>query len=354
MPRKLWFTFITLCAALVAFSFVNPLEVSLKEVFEQDFYVGAALNSRQVRGQEPRSTALIVEQFNTITPENLLKWGPVHPQPDVYNFAPADDFVSFGERHGLWIVGHNLIWHQQTPDWVFEDASGQPASADTLLTRMRQHIATVAGRYRGKIDGWDVVNEALEDDGSLRQTPWLEILGEDYLAQAFIAAHEADPAAQLYYNDYNLWKPAKRAGAVRLVQQLLDQGIPVAGIGMQGHYGIDYPALDQIEASILAFADLGVQVMITELDVDPLPNPSRRQGADIAMTFETQDDFNPYAAGLPDSVAQKMADRYASLFALFHRHRDQISRVTFWGVTDGDSWLNNWPIEGQNQLSAAV
>lgn len=319
----------------------------LKEVFEDHFHVGAALNYPQATGEDERSVSLVKEHFNSISPENLLKWGPVHPQPDEYNFGPADSYVEFGEQNDMFIVGHALVWHQQTPDWVFEDENGNAASREQLLQRMEEHISTVAGRYKGRIDGWDVVNEALEEDGSLRQSKWLEIIGEDFLQKAFEFARQADPEAELYYNDYNLWKESKRNGAVRLVRNLQEQGIQVDGIGMQGHYGITYPSVEEIEASILAYAELGVKVMITEMDIDVLPNPSGRQGADIAMTFEAEEGYNPYEAGLPDSVQQQLTDRYAEIFEVFHRHRDKISRVTFWGVADQHSWLNDWPMQGR-------
>lgn len=319
----------------------------LKEVFEGDFHIGAALNSSQVNGSDQQAASLVAEQFNTITSENLLKWALVHPDPDNYNFEPSDNYVDFGERNNMFVVGHTLVWHQQTPAWVFEGENNQPLSREALLQRMQNHISMVAGRYQGRIHGWDVVNEALEDDGSMRQTKWLQIIGEDYIQKAFEFARETDPEAELYYNDYNLWKESKRNGAVRIVRNLQEQGIQVDGIGMQGHYGLTYPTLDQIEASILAFAELGVKVMVTELDIDVLPNPSKRQGADIDMTFEEQEGYNPYEAGLPDSVQQQLAQRYADIFALFHKHRDKISRVTFWGVADHHSWLNNWPMRGR-------
>lgn len=321
--------------------------VSLKEAFEGDFYVGAALNGRQVSGNDAKALNIIQEQFNTISPENLLKWESVHPRPNEYNFEPADNYVALGEQHDLFTVGHTLVWHNQTPKWVFEDAQGKPVSKEELLKRMQDHISTVAGRYKGKIDSWDVVNEALNDDGTLRQSPWLKIIGEEYLQKAFEFAHQADPEMELYYNDYNLWKPAKRDGAVRLVRNLQEKGIKVAGIGMQGHYGLHAPSLEDIEASIEAFAALGVKVSFTEVDIDVLPNPSNRQGADIDATFEFDQKYNVYTEGLPDSVQQQLTQRYVELFDLFKKHSDKIDRVTFWGVTDNDSWLNNWPIQGR-------
>lgn len=321
--------------------------VTLKEVFKDDFDIGVALNHNHIHGREESAIEIIKTHFNSISPENVLKMGPVHPEQDRYNFEPADKFVAFGVNNEMSIIGHALVWHSQAPDWIYVDKNGNDVSRDTLLLRMKNHIHAVAGRYKGKIHGWDVVNEALENDGSLRQTKWLEIIGEEFIEKAFEHAKEADPNAELYYNDYNLWKPAKRDGAVRLVKSLLDKGIKVDGIGMQGHYGIDYPSVEEIEASILAFSELGVKVMITELDIDLLPNPTNRQGADVEERFEAMEGYDPYKAGLPDSVDQKLSQRYADLFQLFYKHRDKISRVTLWGVADHHSWLNSWTMPGR-------
>ncbi|WP_324671231.1 endo-1,4-beta-xylanase [Hymenobacter sp. GOD-10R] len=332
----------------VTLGFVQKAEPTLKEVFKDDFYVGAALNYKQSSGQDAKATTLIKQQFNTISPENLLKWGSVHPQPGQYNFKPADDYVAFGQQNKMFIIGHTLMWHQQTPKWVFEDENGQPASREVLLKRLQEHISTVVGRYKGKIGGWDVLNEAIDDQqGELRKTKWLEILGEDFAAKAFEYAHKADPKAELYYNDYSLYRPEKREGVIKLVKSLQAKGIKVTAIGMQGHYGLTKPSIDQVEASLVAFSKLGVHVNFTELDIDVLPNPSRRQGADIAENFAADAKYNVYPTGLPDSVQQKLTKRYADLFALFHKHRDVIDRITLWGVTDADSWLNNWPIRGR-------
>lgn len=322
---------------------------ALKNVFEGAFRVGAALNPGQFTGDDAEGAALVEQHFNTITPENVMKWEEIHPEPGTYDFEAADRFVAFGEEHDMFIVGHTLVWHNQTPAWVFQDADGNPASRDTLLARMRDHIHTVVGRYTGRVDGWDVVNEALNEDGTLRASPWLEIIGEDYIAKAFQFAHEADPDAELYYNDYTLEHPPKRDGAVRLVQNLQDQGVPVTGIGTQAHHRLasDAPSVEAQAAAIEAFADLGVDVMITELDIAVLPRPREHWGADITQRAELQAELNPYPEAFPDSMQQALAQRYANLFEVFLEHRDAVSRVTFWGVTDGDSWLNYWPIDGR-------
>ncbi len=342
---------IPLLFVLIGFSlpFVNSVSYSqqLQDAFENHFFIGAALGSFQITGEDTRAINLVAKHCNSITAENAMKFGPIHPQPDTYYFEIADRFVEFGETHKMFIVGHTLVWHQQTGRWVFRDEDGDTVDRDTLLQRMKHHIDTVVGRYQGRVNAWDVVNEALNEDGSLRETPWLNIIGENYLEKAFEFARVADPQAELYYNDFNLYKPEKRDGTVRLVKRLLDKGVQVDGIGMQGHWGLDYPTIEEAEASILAFAKLGVQVMITELDISVLPDPEQWRGADISVNVEAQQAINPYSEGLPDSVQQQLADRYAELFQLFLKHSDKISRVTFWGTHDGHSWKNNWPVRGR-------
>ena len=247
----------------------------------------------------------------------------------------------------MFIVGHTLIWHSQTPDWVFRDDQGKFVDRETLLARMREHIFTVVGRYRGKIAGWDVVNEALDEDGTLRNSPWRKIIGDDYIAKAFEFAHEADPQAELYYNDFSLEHTNKRAGAVALIKRLQSQGIHIAAVGLQGHYNLDWPTEQELGETIETFSKLGVKVAITELDVDVLPSATGYEGAEVSMRFSSRAGLNPYTNGLPDAVQQQLARRYADLFSVLVKHRREIERVTFWGVTDGDSWLNDWPIRGR-------
>jgi endo-1,4-beta-xylanase len=322
-------------------------QTTLKDAFKDDFRIGAALNQSEFTGENSNAAAIVKAQFNTISPENVLKWESVNPQSGQFDFSQADRYVAFGQANGMFIIGHNLIWHQQTPRWVFEDANGNPVDRATLLQRMREHILTVVGRYRGKIGGWDVVNEAVNEDGTLRDSPWHKIIGDDYLIKAYQFAHEADPQAELYYNDYSLENLPKRNGAIALIKQLQAAGIPITAIGLQEHDKLDWPAASQVDETISDFARLGIKVMITELDVDVLPSPTRSQGADISMNFALQAKLNPYPDGLPDSIQQKLAQRYADLFSVFVKHRDSVTRVTFWGVTDADSWLNNWPVRGR-------
>ena len=246
----------------------------------------------------------------------------------------------------MFIVGHCLVWHSQVPDWVFEDEKGKPLAREALLQRMREHIFAVVGRYKGRINSWDVVNEALNDDGSLRQTKWLQIIGEDYIAKAFQYARQADPQAQLNYNDYSLENEAKRNGAIALIKKLQAQGIPVAAVGIQGHDSLDWPSAALEDAAIEAFAKLGVKVAITELDIDVLP-PVAPGSADVSLNVKADPKLNPYLNGLPDAVQKALAERYAGLFGVYLKDRAVVSRVTLWGVTDGDSWRNDWPVVGR-------
>ena len=320
---------------------------TLKDAYQGIFRVGAALNPAQFEERDPRGNPIIAAQFNTISPENALKWQSVHPNPGSYDFASADRYVDFGEKYKMFIVGHCLVWHSQTPRWVFEDGEGKPLSRDALLDRMQEHIRTVVGRYKGRIGGWDVVNESLNDDGSLRQSPWYRIIGEDYLLKAFQFAHEADPQAELYYNDYSLENEAKRKGAVELLRKLKAAGAPITGVGLQGHMKIDSPEPKQEAETIEAFAALGLRVNVSELDIDVLPRTTRSNSADIAATAAGTAQSNPYVTGLPQDMQEALAKRYGDFFQVFIQHRSVMDRVTFWGVTDGDSWLNNFPTRGR-------
>ena len=322
-------------------------DVTLKDAFAGSFMVGAALNQAHFTEQDQRGAAIVKAQFNTITSENVLKWEQVHPRLGQYDFALPDKYVEFGERNGMFVVGHTLVWHQQTPRWVFEDPTGAPVSRDTLLARLRDHIHTVVGRYRGRVKGWDVVNEAIDEDGTLRKTPWLIIIGEDYLVKAFELAHEADPDAELYYNDYSVENAPKRNGVIALIRKLQAAGVRVAAVGLQGHNKMTWPTVAQQDSTIAAFAALGVKVNITELDIDVLPAATQNQAAEVTLRAAPEAGLNPYVAGLPDSVQQALARRYADLFRVYLKHKDAIDRVTFWGVTDGDSWLNGWPVRGR-------
>ena len=333
----------------------RPISASLHETYKDAFRIGSAIGGGIVSGRDKASQDIVLRQFNTITPENVMKAGPINPRPGVYRFAPADAFVDFGEENDLFIVGHTLVWHNQTPSWFFQDANGNPNRREAQIERLRSHIEAVAGRYAGRIHAWDVVNEVIDNDGSYRPTTWVNGIGngDDLVKLAFKFASEYAPNAELYYNDFNAWRPAKRDGIVRLVKMLQKEGIRIDGVGIQGHWGLNYPKTEYIEAAIDAYAALGVKVMITELDVDVLP--LTKEGQIIGRVLSDEqfqlEEFkaflDPYAAGLPEDVQQELAARYAELFGIFYRKRDKIDRVTLWGVHDGRSWKNGYPVPGR-------
>ena len=320
---------------------------TLKEAFEDDFYVGTALNLHHIHGTDDAGLKITKKHFSAIIAENCMKSMYLQPKEGEFFFDDADKFVAFGEQSNMHIVGHTLIWHSQAPSWFFTDKDGNDVSAERLKERMKNHIHTVVSRYKGRIHGWDVVNEAIEDNGEFRKSKFYQILGEDFIPLAFQYAHEADPDAELYYNDYNEWHKGKRDAIVELVKSLKNSGIRIDGVGMQAHMGMDYPSLEEYQAAIDAYADAGVKVMITEFDMSALPTFRRNIGANISDTESYHDKMNPYPEALPDSVMGAWENRMIDFFNLFLQNSDKISRVTLWGVTDGDSWKNNYPVRGR-------
>lgn len=314
-----------------------------------------AINDAIVSGTDKVSQDIVVKHFNSITLENSMKAALINPQPGVFNFAPADAFVAFGEAHKMFIVGHTLVWHNQVPPWFFTNAGGKPNTQEEQKERLRNHIKTVAGRYAGHVHAWDVVNEVIDNDGSYRPTQWVNAFGngDTLVKYAFKFASEFAPNTELYYNDFNAWRPAKRDGIVRMVKMLQKEGIRIDGVGMQGHWGLNYPTTKYIEDAIDAYAACGVKVMITELDVDVLPLTKEGQVIGQAMSdkqFQLEEFktfLDPYPTGLPESVQQLLANRYAELFRIFYGRKDKIKRVTYWGVYDGMSWKNDYPIPGR-------
>ncbi|HEX5220253.1 MAG TPA: endo-1,4-beta-xylanase [Verrucomicrobiae bacterium] len=325
---------------------------TLKEAYQDAFRVGVAVNEAVVSGRDKASQDIVRREFNSITVENVMKAGPINPRPGVFNFGPADAFVAFGESNGMFIVGHTLVWHNQTPEWFFQDETGRPNTREAQIERLRKHIETVAGRYAGRVHAWDVVNEVIAEDGSYRPTTWVKGIGDgdELVKLSFKFASQYAPNTELYYNDFNAWRPAKRDGIVRMVKLLQKEGIRIDGIGIQGHWGLNYPKTEYIEAAIDAYAALGVKVMITELDVDVLPLTKEGQIIGTGMSHEQfqLEEFktflDPYRNGLPADVQQQLTARYAELFQIFYRKRDKIHRVTLWGVHDGMSWKNGYPI----------
>ncbi len=336
-------------SALVGFSCkpAQKPEPTLKDAFANKFYIGTAMNAEQIMGTDSATVEVIKKNFSAIVAENCMKSGPIQPEEGKFDFELADKFVEFGEKNNMYITGHCLVWHSQAPRWFFTDSLGNDVTPEVLTERMKTHIFTVMGRYKGKIKGWDVVNEAVEDDGSYRNSKFFQILGEDFIKLAFQFAHEADPEAELYYNDYSMAIPTKRDGVVAMVKKLQEQGVKIDGIGMQGHVSIDGPSIEEFEKSIEAYAALGVKVMITELDMTVLKMPDPSVGAEVSASFEYKQELNPYVDGLPDSINTIYEQRYLDFFKLFLKHQDKISRVTLWGVNDSNSWKNDWPIFGR-------
>lgn len=322
-------------------------EPSLREAVKDKFLIGTALNTNQIWGKDTAAVKIVKEQFNSIVAENCMKSMYIQPVEGEFNFKDADKFVEFGEQNNMFITGHTLIWHSQAPGWFFTDDKGIDVSKEVLIERMRNHITTVVSRYKGRIKGWDVVNEAILDDGSWRDSKFYKIIGEDFIPLAFEFAHAADPEAELYYNDYNEWHAGKRDAIVKLVNSLKEKGLRIDGVGMQGHLGIDHPSLDEYRAAIDAYFSAGVKVLITELDVSALPSPRRDIGANITDTEAYRQEMNPYTTGLPDSISFAWNKRMGDLFTLFIDNSDKIGRVTLWGVTDGDSWKNDFPMPGR-------
>ena len=338
----LFFSAIVLCALSFNLSFSQTKIQSLKSVYQEDFLIGTALGTEHILEKNEKANLLIKREFNAITPENIMKSQLIHPAVNIYNFDIADKYVEYGQKNKMYVVGHTLVWHSQLPAFV-----NKIRSADSLRIFMTEHINTVAGRYAGKINSWDVVNEALNEDGTLRKSIFMNKLGEGYIKEAFDLAAKADPNAALYYNDYNIEQPAKRKGAIEIIKKLQASGTKINGVGIQGHWSINNLNLKNIEESIIEFSQLGIKVAFTELDLTVLPNPWDLKGADVNQRFAENPALNPYKDALPDSIQTVLANRYKDIFKIFLKHRDKISRVTFWGVDDSHSWLNGFPIRNR-------
>jgi endo-1,4-beta-xylanase len=326
---------------------------ALKEVFDEHFLVGATIGYSTLDAANHPALPVVEQHFHAITPENAMKWERINPRPDQYAFQAADAFVDYGSDHDLEMVGHVLFWHSQTPDWVFEDEEGEPLGREALLARMRERATMMAERYGNRVKLWDVVNESIEEDGSWRRSKFQQIIGDDFTEQAFRIAAEVFPEdAVLLYNDYNMTEPGRRDAVVRMVKDFQAKGVRIDGIGIQGHWLMDYPSLDAIEAALVAFASTGLPVHITELDLDLLGR-SQFFGANVDIrSIRVSPENNPFPDGiLPPAEEARFARRYADLFALMVRHADKIDRVTFWGVGDADSWLNHFPVRGRTNFA---
>ena len=322
--------------------------VSLRQAFTNQFLVGVALDGYLPLDYNANELSLIRGQFAALTPANCMKMTHVQPEPGRFEFQVADALVRFATSNQLKVCGHCLVWakNERTPDWFFRDG-GKLASRDVVLERMQKHIAAVAGRYRGKVISWDVVNEALDDGTNfLRPSKWFSTLGEEFIVKAFQFARQSDPDAVLIYNDYNVEQPAKRAKLLRLLRLLREQKAPIQAVGIQGHYELDAVPFRELDETISAIHDLGLKVMITEFDLDAIPRAKwwaegGKHRGELAR-------WNPYATGCPSEVLDRQAEQYGKLFGVFRRHAGAIERVTFWDLHDGRSWLNHFPWERVN------
>lgn len=307
----------------------------LKDYYQSYFPIGVAVSPQSIKGEEAQ---LILKHFNSLTAENVMKPGPIHPEENRYNWKPADDIVSFAQAHNLKVRGHTLCWHQQTGDWFFKDASGNLATKELVLKRLKDHITTVVSRYKGKIYAWDVVNEAVADDSTklIRDTPWLKICGEEYITKAFEYAHEADPNAQLFYNDYNSERPEKRERIFKFLKKLVDAKVPIHGVGLQGHWSIFEPSEKELTNAIEQFSSLGLKIQITELDVSVYRwekfQRERKQGENDQLTKDLE---------------QKQIEKYKMIFSTLRQFKNVFTGVTFWNVSDKHTWLDHYPVEGR-------
>ena len=311
-------------------------EKGLKDYYKNFFPVGVAVSPQSIKNKDQAD--FIISQFNSITPENAMKMGPIHPAEDRYNWRDADSIIAFAQAHGIKVRGHNLCWHEQTPYWLFKDAQGKQVTKEVLLQRLKDHITTVVNRYKGKIYAWDVVNEAIDDDRTkfLRNSLWYQICGEDFIAKAFEYAHEADPNAVLFYNDYNTERPEKRERVYQLLKKLVDAKVPINGVGLQAHWSIYEPSNKDLETTIKKFSSLGLKIQFTELDISIYPwekNPRAKTPNDI-------DIFTP-------ELEKKQADMYADIFKMFRKYKKVITGVTFWNLSDKSTWLDGYPVRGR-------
>ncbi len=341
MKRTVFLAAVLLAAACA------PKEPALKDVFKGKFVLGAAVNAGQIRETDTRGDSVLFRHFGAIEPENCLKSAEIMPAFGQYNWTLADQYVAFGESHGLDVYGHCLIWHSQlTPDFCF-DKEGNLVSPEVLKERMKQHITTVVSRYKGRIKGWDVVNEAIMEDGSYRNSLFYRILGEEFIPWAFQCAHEADPDCELYYNDYSMHEPAKLETVIKMAKDMQERGIRIDALGFQAHLGMDYPDIDLYESFIRRVKDeTGLDVCITELDMSILPTITR--SADVSMTREAWEQvINPWPDGVPADVQEAWNARMGAFLDMFIRNADVVRRINVWGVSDGDSWKNGWPIPGR-------
>ena len=322
----------TNCSPGIKIQSVNSTK-GLKDYYKNYFPIGVAVTPNNFKTDEAN---LILQQFNSLTPENAMKMEPIHPEENRYFWKDADSIVAFAQKNNLRVRGHNLCWHNQAPQWLFFD-DGKTVSKEVLLQRLKDHITTVVNRYKGKVYEWDVVNEAISDNPKeyLRNSEWLQICGEEYIAKAFQYAHEADPDATLFYNDYNEISAVKREKIYRLVKKLKDAGVPIGGVGLQGHWAVNEPSREQLDSTIKKFADLGLKIKITELDISVY---SKEHDARERKPEDANNTFTP-------EKENQQLEVYKMCFEIFRKYRNVLTGVTFWNISDRNSWLDNFPVK---------
>ena len=338
--------------------------IPLKDLYADHFLVGnilaGGIDGNSLFRQDKEELALLLGEFNCLTAENSMKMQYVQPEEGVFNFKSSDALLHIADKAGMEVVGHALVWHHQVPHWIFKDSEGNPVSRKVLIQRMKDHIFEVVGRYKGKIKYWDVVNEAVDlryENGQqvafYRESPWYTIIGEDYIELAYRFAHEADPDALLLYNDYSMTDLVKTQFVADMVSELKGKGIPIHGIGMQGHWHLEWPSSRNLRKAIDILSAVNVKLSISELDLRVLPHPKETEmGADIRLNVERLNELDPYTNGIPEKMLKKQAKKYASLFKVFLENSDVIERVSFWGVVDHHSWLRDWPVKGRTVYPA--
>ena len=323
--------------------------VILKEKFKDNFKIGTIFAESQINGGDELSVNIVKKHFNALTAEDCMKGETVQPEQGKFNFSLGDKVVDFAKQNNMYMVGHVLVWHSQPPKWIFTDKDGNFVNRDTLIERMKSHIFAVAGHYKGKIDAWDVVNEAFEDDGSYRKSPYFEIIGSDFINLAFKFAHEADPSAKLILNDYNVCKPEKRASIIKKIKEMRSEGLQVDYVGMQMHCTMDFPSVNELESALKDFEDNNIKVQVTEFDLTTIPFPMGNT-AEISAQADYQEKYDPYKNGLSEEAKAGINKRFKEIFSSFVRHSNNIERVSVWGITDGGSWRLNWPIKGRTDF----
>jgi endo-1,4-beta-xylanase len=331
--------FILSLSVIIVFSCTQDIDEaeSLAETYSGYFPIGAAVGSDHLSDYD---TVLLKKHFSSLTAENDMKPARTINAPGAYSFEAGDKIIEFAEENEMLVRGHVLVWHQQTPEWFFRDSSGTFLTKEKLLERQKAYINDVLQHYRGKIYAWDVVNEAISDKKGefyREDTHWFRICGEEFIENAFITAREADPEIKLFYNDYNLIDPDKAQKVFEMAKEFLERGIPIDGIGMQGHWTLEDVNAEKLAKSIDLFASLGLEVQITELDISIYPFYHNRH----------KDSLQQNIIEFTEDLETRQAEKYGEVFKVLREKSDKVTNVTFWGVADNKTWLSHYFVEGR-------